>query len=122
MPHLYLEYTTPQLDGLTNVMPELLQRLNDVVFASGEFPVESAIKTRALQVTQHRIGTVDLARGFVHLRLHLLSGRSPEFKKQLSGDLLAVLKTVVPQGALCDLSVEMVDIDRPSYSQATVGA
>ncbi|MBY0345912.1 MAG: 5-carboxymethyl-2-hydroxymuconate Delta-isomerase [Neisseriaceae bacterium] len=121
MPHLYLEYTTPQLDGLDSVIPSFLQHLNEVVFASGEFPVESAIKTRVIQVVQHRIGTVDLARGFVHLRLHLLSGRSPEFKKQLSENLLGVLKVFVPQDLSCDLSVEMVDIDRPSYSQVTIG-
>lgn len=122
MPHLYLEYTTPQLDSLDSVMPSLLKRLNEAVFASGDFPVESAIKTRAIKVTQHCIGTMDLARGFVHLRLHLLSGRSPEFKTQLSGNLLEILKTIAPQGQVCEIAVEMVDIDRSSYSQATIGA
>ena len=53
----------------------------------------------------------------MHAQLRLLAGRTPEAKKELSDLIAAVLRerTPRPQGVLVQLSVEIVDMDRPSY-------
>lgn len=91
--------------------------------ASGQFSDEFDIKSRAVKVEAFRVGTGIGERGFVHVKLALLSGRSPEVKKQLSEGLLAVLQDLAPWPAdvQVQLCVEIVDIDRASYSKAAVG-
>ena len=63
------------------------------------------------------IGTAPAQRGFVHVQLRLLSGRSDAVKKELSDAMAAVLHRLTPQppGMLVQLSVEIADMDRASY-------
>jgi len=119
MPHLHLEYT-PNLTQL-NADVALL-RLNNALVASGQFAAESDIKSRAMKVEYFRVGTGLGERGFVHVTLSLLSGRSPEIKKQLADSLLAVLQELGPwpAGLSVQCSVEMVDMDRSSYAKAVI--
>ncbi len=58
------------------------------------------------------------------MKLALLSGRSPQIKKQLSESLLAVLQDLCewPAGVEVQLCVELVDMDRESYSKTAIGA
>lgn len=120
MPHLHLEYSTnlPALDTA-----KALLRLNHALVASGQFGAEFDIKSRALKVDDFRVGTAQGERGFVAVKLALLSGRSPETKQQLSANLLAVLQDLAewPAGMKVQLSVELLDIDRDSYSKVAVG-
>ena len=119
MPHLHMEYTAnlPQLD-----VDKALLRLNHGLVASGQFSDEFDIKSRAVKVEAFRVGTGIGERGFVHVKLALLSGRSPEVKKQLSESLLAVLQDLAPWPAdvQVQLCVEIVDIDRASYSLSLI--
>ena len=54
---------------------------------------------------------------FVHAQLRLLSGRDAETKRDLTGRIADVLRRHAPRpaGVLVQLSVEIVDMDRPSY-------
>lgn len=119
MPHLHMEYTAnlPQLDA-----DKALLRFNHALVASGQFS-EFDIKSRALKVETFRVGTGLGERGFVHVKLALLSGRSPEIKKQLSQSLLAVLQELCewPATVELQLAVEIVDIDRESYAKLSFG-
>lgn len=116
MPHLHLEYTKnlPELCA-----DKVLQRLNHVLLASGQFSNEVDIKSRAVQLDVFRVGTALAERGFVHVKLAILSGRSPEVKKQISESLLAALNEAVqwPAGVDVQLCVEILDIDRDPYSK-----
>lgn len=98
MPHLHMEYTAnlPQLDT-----DKALLRLNHALVASGQFSDEFDIKSRAVKVESFRVGTGLGERAFVHVKLALLSGRSPEIKKQLSESLLAVLQDLAPGRPSC---------------------
>lgn len=121
MPHLHLEYTA----NLTQVdTDKALLRLNHALVASGQFGAEFDIKSRALKVESFRVGTGMNERGFVAVRLALLSGRSPQIKKQLSESLLAVVQDLGPwpEGMQVQLSVEVRDMDRDTYSKAAVGS
>lgn len=118
MPHLIVEYTA-------NLSPieqrGTLLALNQALVDSCEFN-EADIKSRAIQCDDFLIGVQTTSRGFLHVKLHILSGRSAETKKRLSQQLLATLTHLFkPQvGVETQLCVEVIDIDRDSYSKTVV--
>ena len=119
MTHLHMEYTA----NLPNLNADVaLLRLNNALVASGQFSAEYDIKSRAVQVDAFRVGTGLGERGFVHVKLALLSGRSPAIKKQLSESLLAVVQDLCEWPASVDvqLCVEILDIDRDSYAKTAI--
>jgi 5-carboxymethyl-2-hydroxymuconate isomerase len=116
MPHLHLEYTR----NLPLAEPEtLLLRLNHALMATGQFANEVDIKSRATELQTFRVGTAPGERGFLYVKLALLSGRSPEIKKQLSDALIDVLKQAAtwPKGVNVQFGVEIVDMQRESYGK-----
>jgi len=119
MPHLHLEYTAnlPELNA-----DVALLRLNNALVASGQFAAESDIKSRATKLDHFRVGTGLGERGFVHVKLSLLSGRSPEIKKQLADSLLAVTQELGPwpAGLSVQCSVDIVDLDRGPYAKVAI--
>jgi 5-carboxymethyl-2-hydroxymuconate isomerase len=71
-----------------------------------------------VRTSRYVIGTDAAAsRGFVHAELRLMSGRTPEVKRDLSERIAAVLRehTPQPEGMLVQLSVDIVDMDRGAY-------
>ncbi|MBV4484064.1 5-carboxymethyl-2-hydroxymuconate Delta-isomerase [Pseudomonas sp. SWRI153] len=120
MPHLHMEYTA----NLPQLNPDVaLIRLNNTLVGSGQFGAEHDIKSRAIKVETFKVGTAMGERAFVHVKLALLSGRSAEIKKQLSQSLLTALQDLCewPAGVELQLCVELLDIDRESYSKAAIG-
>ena len=114
MPHLIVEYSS----NLTNFpKAEVLQALNHVLTASPEIQDESDLKTRLVALDDFEIGNTPTSRAFVHAQLRLLSGRTPEAKKDLGARIAEVLRRLSPRptGLMVQLSVEMVDMDRASY-------
>ncbi len=51
------------------------------------------------------------------MQLRLLAGRTDTAKKELSEGIAAVLRRLTPQpaGMMVQLSVEIADMDKPSY-------
>jgi 5-carboxymethyl-2-hydroxymuconate isomerase len=119
MPHLHLEYTANLPDLNADVA---LLRLNNALVGSGQFGAESDIKSRAVKVETFKVGTALAERAFVHVKLAVLSGRSSQIKKQLSESLLAVVQDLCawPAGIEVQLCVEILDIDRESYSKTAI--
>lgn len=114
MPHLTIEYSA-NLAGFPEA--EVLAELNQTVTASPEVADEADLKSRCVVHDRYAIGTVPDGRAFVHAQLRLLSGRTPEAKKDFSERIAVVLRRLTPRpaGLLVQLSVEIVDMDRPSY-------
>lgn len=114
MPHLIVEYSSNLPDFPER---EALAALNAAVCASPEVADEADLKTRIRRVDSYEIGTAPAQRAFVHGQLRLLSGRTPQAKNDLAGRVASVLRrcTPRPDGVLVQLSVEIVDMDRPSY-------
>ena len=114
MPHLTVEYSQN-----LNTFPEAqaLVELNEAITSHPTFPDEIELKSRFVLVDSFAIGTMPAQRAFVHAQLHLLAGRTPEVKKDLSGRIAEVLRRLSPrpEGVLVQLSVEIVDMDRGSY-------
>ncbi|MBI2276508.1 MAG: 5-carboxymethyl-2-hydroxymuconate Delta-isomerase [Dechloromonas sp.] len=118
MPHLTLEYTS----NLARFDPaRALAALNEAMFDSGLFG-ESDIKSRAIALTTFRTGVNAAPRAFVHVRIALLSGRTGEARKALAEAALAALQGEIDDqpGTEIQLSVETVDLDRPSYAKAVL--
>lgn len=118
MPHLTLEYSgnVPSFDAQT-----VLLELNKALVASGQFE-EIDIKSRAVRHETFIVGTSAEPRGFAHVTLAILSGRSAQTKRALSEGLLHTLKQVWPPSPVhIQLCVEVRDIEREPYAKASVG-
>jgi len=86
MPHIIIEYSA-DVAGQIDIN-ELIVATHAAALSSELFP-EYDIKTRAIAYEQHRTGqTRD---SFVHISVHLLSGRSDEQKVMLSEKVLEQL-------------------------------
>ena len=108
MPHVIIEYTADvaaQID-----IGDLIEATHNGALASDLFP-EYDIKTRAIAYQQHRTGQTHDS--FVHIAVHLLSGRSDEHKGMLSEKVLAAVEPLLPQ--VVSVGVEICDIHRSSY-------
>lgn len=119
MPHLTVEYSS-------NLAPfpqaQILAELNQAVTGSPEIADEIDLKSRCVAHDHYAVGNVAQGRGFVHAQLRLLAGRTPEAKQDFGQRIAAVLRRLTPQptGVVVQLSVEIVDMDRPSYVKETL--
>ena len=116
MPHLHIEYTE-NLTGLNE--RELMRELNSVVCAHPTVADEADVKARIARLGMGNvyIGNQPDNRGFVHVLLQLMAGRSEQAKKEISDNLAAVLKRLVPhpEGVMVQLSVDVADMDKATY-------
>ena len=114
MPHLIVEYSG-NLAGFPQA--EVLRELNLALTSSPEVSDETDMKTRLQALDHFEIGAAPANRAFVHAQLRLLSGRTPEAKKDLGVRIATVLRRLTPQpeGVMVQLSVEILDMDRASY-------
>jgi len=117
MPHVTLQYTNNVFSLDTG---KILLKLNAALAASGHFQ-EADIKSRAIKLDDYVVGTdADTrARGFLHVRLAILSGRTDPVKKQLSEIALAEVRDFCqgyPDIGI-QLTVEVVDINQSAYSK-----
>ncbi len=113
MPHCIVEYSDEVAQKIN--ISELLILVQDAVFSSGLFTA-SHIKTRAIAYEHFSI--MSDKKNFICTTIKLLSGRSDEQKLDLSNKVLAVIKQLSPASTV--LSVEIVDMDKKTYSKATL--
>ena len=108
MPHCIIDYS-PEVAGQIDI-DTLIDAVHQGAMESDLFP-EYDIKTRALAYPRHRTGqTRD---SFVHVALHLLSGRSDAQKAMLSECVLGRIEPLLPR--VVSVSVEILEIHRESY-------
>ena len=116
MPHLHIEYT----DNLTGLNErELMRELTAAVCAQPSVADEADVKARIARLASSNfyIGTAPESRGFVHVQLLWMQGRTDEAKKQASDALAAVLRRLTPhpQGLMVQLSVNVGDMEKACY-------
>lgn len=114
MPHLHIEYTD-NLAGLDE--RTLMRELGAVVCAQPSVADEADVKARIARLASYYIGTAPDNRGFVHVQLRWMQGRSDEARKQVSDQMAAVLRRLVPrpEGVMVQLSVDIADMDKGCY-------
>ncbi|MBV8681191.1 MAG: 5-carboxymethyl-2-hydroxymuconate Delta-isomerase [Aquitalea sp.] len=115
MPQIIMQYSsTLQLD-----VPATLQAINQALLASGQFQAED-IKSRAIPLQDWLTGTTFGSAPFVHLQLHILTGRDLATRQQLSDSMLPVLQQQVQGPPGTQLCVEVCQMERDSYRKLTL--
>lgn len=110
MPHCVIEYTRDVEQKID------INNLLDVAFSavetSGQFD-RAAIKARAIGFDIFKSG--QSRDEYIHIKLRILSGRTPEQKKQLSDHMVEKLRSHI--GNTKSLTVEIIDMDISSYGK-----
>ena len=115
MPQIRLEYTNNVMidpDG-----GELVKKIHKSLSAALGISIENC-KTRVLIHTGYFVGDGGQDKGFAHLEVGILDGRSPTLKRELGNMLLALLQTqLLPDNGHLDLqiTVEIRDIAGEQY-------
>jgi 5-carboxymethyl-2-hydroxymuconate isomerase len=112
MPQIIMQYSS----GLQLDVPATLLAINQALLASGQFQAED-IKSRAILLDQWLTGTEPAMYPFVHLQLHILTGRDLATRQQLSASLLPVLQQHVSGPPGTQLCVEICQMEKESYSK-----
>ena len=115
MPHIIVEYT-PNLGDLPfdAMLASVTRRLAD----SPEVEDEADLKARVIRTEGFRVGLAESQRGFIHVTLRILEGRSEaakqDFSQRVADGMLEHMPTF-DANMTAHLSVEVVDMDRASY-------
>jgi len=108
MPHCIIEHSSA-IDGA-----HLLKPVFDGALKSALFDEKgSDIKVRTVSYNDYLTGTEKS--DFIHVILKILSGRTEQQKLSLSETMISELKSLNIQH--CSLTVEVVDIERSTYSK-----
>jgi len=114
LPHAVIEYTR----SLENqcLQAGIMQAVHNSLLASGHFG-EVDIKVRACGYDHALVaGKPD---DFIHVTIYLLSGRTPDIKKQLTVGVLETLQGLDLRAA--SITVDARDMDRAIYSKTRYG-
>lgn len=115
MPHIVIEYT-PNLTHLPfdAMLASVTRRLAD----SPEVEDEADLKARVVCADCFRVGLADSQRGFIHVTVRILAGRTEQakqdFSRRVADGMLEHMPTFTEE-MTAHLSVEVVDMDRGSY-------
>ncbi|TFL15200.1 5-carboxymethyl-2-hydroxymuconate Delta-isomerase [Pusillimonas caeni] len=115
MPHIIVEYT-PNLPALP--FDAMLAAVTRRLAESPEVEDEADLKARVVRADWFRVGLADSRRGFIHVTVRILAGRSEQAKQDFSQRVADGMLEHMPAfatGMTAHLSVEVVDMDRGSY-------
>ncbi|MBS0428912.1 MAG: 5-carboxymethyl-2-hydroxymuconate isomerase [Proteobacteria bacterium] len=115
MPHIVVEYT-PNLADLP--LEAMLAAVTRELAGSPEVGDETDLKARAVCSDHFRVGLAESGRGFIHVTVRILAGRTPQAKRDFSDRVTKGMLARMPAcrpGLTAHLSVEVVDMDRESY-------
>ncbi|TDR31941.1 5-carboxymethyl-2-hydroxymuconate Delta-isomerase [Hydromonas duriensis] len=111
MPHIVIEYAQDIVAECP--ISTLMEAAHQGAMDSGLFSNAYDIKTRAMAYADYRVGhTQDC---FIHICIHLLSGRSDEQKTKLTHSILKRMQHVVTCAQV--ITVEAMDMNRASYAK-----
>ena len=120
MPHLHIEYS----DNIQNLdVKPMLLGIHQALCDEKYITEPNDLKSRAICQQDYVIGLdLNTTQAYVHARVSLLSGRSPELKQAISQCVLQVLQQHVPaqQGLTVQLCVEIVEMPKDCYSKAII--
>jgi 5-carboxymethyl-2-hydroxymuconate isomerase len=109
MPHCIIEYSNGVNENVN--IEELMVHLQSVIVESELFDPK-AIKLRAIQYQEYLL--TDGVKGFLHVRLKILSGRSEDKKTALSRQVFQAAGQLLPQEGVI-LTVEIHEMDARFY-------
>lgn len=120
MPHLNLEYTANI--GAALDVPEALREVNARLLATGIIDSPEQMKSRAIPLTDFRVGHADAGEAFIHARMHIMAGRTVA-QRQLLGQqavegIQAALRPV--SGLRIQITVEINEMLADTYQKRVI--
>ena len=124
MPHIILEHSS----DIPSVSVKSLQIEIQNIAASiteGNFDAEQC-KARAFAFDEYFVGRPDQSTAsFLHITIKILAGRSIEVRKKLAEKVLNFAEKLFIKLKLkttrCDISVDVVEMDRDTYQKTRIG-
>ncbi|MCC7304625.1 MAG: 5-carboxymethyl-2-hydroxymuconate Delta-isomerase [Alphaproteobacteria bacterium] len=120
MPHITVEYSSNMLERPDTA--SFLRKLHDALVGTGHYKMED-IKSRIVMHDQFLVANGEKDQCFAHLHLAIMP-REEKVKKETSALLMDILKEYFPHSLAeknCALSVEIRDLDKPSYIKTSGG-
>ena len=117
MPHLVLEYSGNVREPIGPAV--LFGKLHTELAAVGGFRIQD-FKSRAVRMDQYFIGDGTCEQSFVNLDVRTFGGKSPDARAAVSEAALAVLADAFGatlRETACDISVQITELDRPSFAR-----
>ncbi|MBT2406184.1 MULTISPECIES: 5-carboxymethyl-2-hydroxymuconate Delta-isomerase [unclassified Streptomyces] len=117
MPHLVLEYSGNIRETVDATA--LFTELHSALAGAGGFRLQD-FKSRATRVRTYFIGDGSREQAFVNLDIRTFGGKPPELRTAVSEAALAVLREHFRRTLAetdCDVSVQITELDRPSYAR-----
>lgn len=115
MPHIIVEYT-PNLTDLP--FDRMLTEVTRLLSESPEVGDEADLKARVIRPECFRVGLAGSQRGFIHVTVRIMAGRTEQgkqdFSRRVADGMLAHMPKF-PEGMSVHLSVEVVDMEPTSY-------
>ena len=118
MPHLTLDYSA-NLSALKG--NAILHKMNAALVDAGHVG-ERDVKARSVAFDDFVVGLAPQGRGFVHVKLALLSGRDSAVKVQMSQLLLSVVTEALAGNTDLDVQmcVEILEIERTGFTKVVI--
>lgn len=122
MPHIIIEHS---IDFSTKEILELAHKIQKSCFEiqGGNFDFNQ-FKIRSLSFNNFGVGKDGSNANFIHISIKILQGRAPEIKKQLSENSFKLLQNFQQNSGLnhkrCDLSLDIIEMDRELYQKQTI--
>lgn len=117
MPHCILEYSDNIVDKLN--FRQIIHAIHSALMETNLF-ILADIKTRVIKHTVYLVGDGDSNQAFVTLTIQILAGREDSLKKQITEKANHILSSAFKQtleNLDCSITVQIVDIHKPSYQR-----
>lgn len=118
MPHLVLEYSGNVREDIDPAV--LFAKLHTEIAAAGGFRLQD-LKSRLVRMDQYFIGDGTYEQSFVNLDVRTFGGKPAAALAAISEAALAVLHGAFEatlRETACDISVQITELDRPSFARA----
>lgn len=119
MPHLTIEYTADIAAVAGFDSRAVLDAAMGALQSLGEFDMPSA-KGRARRLDEFAVDHPHDGTGYVAVQLRILPGRSAELRARTSQALAEAIAQALPSGARGTVAVEVVEMERESYSKVAL--
>jgi 5-carboxymethyl-2-hydroxymuconate isomerase len=121
MPQLTLQYT----DNISSQVDfnQIFSQLHDVLSEVAGIRIENC-KSRAMALSDYRVGRGEAGGAFVHVEVAILAGRPMETREKIGRHMLEVLRTAYarPFGELdLQITVEVRDLQQDLYFKIPEG-
>jgi 5-carboxymethyl-2-hydroxymuconate isomerase len=125
MPHLVIEHSTNIKKSSIKILETEVQNIMESV-VEGNFDPDQC-KTRSFSFDEYLVGKPDQSTSsFIHITIKILAGRTLEARQKLSEKTLNFAQKLFTDLNIatkrCDISVDIVEMDRQTYQKVRIGS